>query len=126
MNFLGLLCLSYLSNKTLGLERTAMGLKSLGLRLPAMRISLTAAEGALRVERAMRKLPLGIECLEQAMVTWYVLNRHGHPAELAIGMKLSPLAGHAWVRCGDETFVWMPGIEDFTVVARYGTWRQPT
>lgn len=72
----------------------------------------------------MQLLPLRIECLDQAIATWYVLNRHGHPAFLRIGMRLSPVAGHAWVMCNEQTFVRIPGMEDFTVVASYPPWSE--
>ena len=72
----------------------------------------------------MQLLPLRIECLDQAIATWYVLNRHGHPAFLRIGMRLSPVAGHAWVMGNEQTFVRIPGMEDFTVVASYPPWSE--
>lgn len=56
------------------------------------------------------------------MVVWYLLNREGHAATLKIGMKLAPLTGHAWVTAGDESFVVIPDIEDFTVVAEFAPW----
>lgn len=117
-----LLCLSYLSTKMLGLDRTV----SLFERMGKMRRRATddgpAQRHADRVTRGMQLLPLRIECLDQAIVTWYLLNRHGHPASLNIGMRLTPVSGHAWVVCDRDVFVHTPGLEDFTVVATYAPW----
>ncbi len=81
-------------------------------------------ELADRAVRGMQILPLRVECLDQAIATWFALNRHGHPAFLRIGMRLSPLSGHAWVTCNEQTFVKTPGLEDFTVVASYAPWSE--
>jgi hypothetical protein len=39
-------------------------------------------------------------------------------------MRLSPVSGHAWVMCNEQTFVRTPGMEDFTVVASYPPWSE--
>ena len=39
-------------------------------------------------------------------------------------MRLSPLSGHAWVICKEQTFIKTPGMEDFTVVASYPPWAE--
>ena len=88
------------------------------------RTGLSVEELADRAVRGMQLLPLRVECLDQAIVTWYALNRHGHPAALQIGMRLTPLSGHAWVTCGQQTFVKTPGMEDFTIVASYPPWSE--
>ena len=75
-----------------------------------------------RIERGLRWLPLPVECLDQAIVTWYALNLKGHAATMKVGMKLSPVSGHAWVACDGDTFVCVPGLEDFTVVAEFPPW----
>jgi hypothetical protein len=117
------LCLSYFSTKFLGLDRTVNLFRGLGRLLGTARLSgISAEELADRAVRGMHVLPLRIECLDQAIATWYALNRHGYPASLKIGMRLSPVSGHAWVTCNGLTFVKMPGMEDFTVVASYAPW----
>jgi Transglutaminase-like superfamily len=120
-----LLILSFLGTKLFGLDRTARAFTHIGRlrrRLPGIRRFHQAGEVARQVTGGLRFIPLPIECLDQALVTWYALNVHGHGARLRIGMKLSPVAGHAWVVCGDESFVQIPGLEDFTVVAEYSAW----
>jgi Transglutaminase-like superfamily len=117
-----LLTLSFIGTRVLGLERTVRAFDAacrLGQRLPGGRQRRSTAEIAERVARGLKFTPLPIECLDQALVTWYCLNRGGYPAILQIGMKLSPVSGHAWVSCGDEHFVKVPGLEDFTVVAHF-------
>jgi hypothetical protein len=121
-----LLTLSFISTKLFGLDRTATAITYI-VRL-RQRINKGRALGdstqrpteiAEIVNRGLKFLPFPVECLDQALVTWYALNVAGHEATLKIGMKLSPVSGHAWVLCGDERFVLVPGIEDFTVVAEY-------
>ena len=119
-----LLTLSFLGTKTLGIDRTARAFERVG-RLarrirPARRTRPDEVAG--HVERGLRWLPLPVECLDQAIITWYELNRAGHRATMKVGMKLSPVSGHAWVACDDDTYVRVPGIEDFTVVAEFPPW----
>lgn len=118
------LSLSHLSTNLFGIDRTVRMFHWLGERTKARpradtMSARTVTEHALR---GLNVLPMRIECLDQAIAVWFSLNRHGHPASLKIGMRLSPLSGHAWVTCGDEVFVTMPGMEDFSVVASYDPW----
>jgi hypothetical protein len=120
-----LLTLSFAGTKTLGPDRTARAFELVGKvrrALPRLRRARSRAEVAARVERRLALLPLHVECLDQAMVTWYELNARGFEATLRIGMKLTPLSGHAWVVSGDETFVTTPGLEDYAVVAEFPPW----
>jgi hypothetical protein len=120
-----ILCLSHLSTRLFGIDRTVIFFRWLGRVCGAGRASgATASDLADRAIRGMQLLPLRVECLDQAIATWYVLNRHGHPAFLRIGMRLSPVSGHAWVMCNEQTFVRTPGMEDFTVVASYPPWSE--
>jgi hypothetical protein len=117
------LCLSHFSTKLLGLDRTVSLFRWLGRASKPRPVSpIPAEELAERAVRGMQILPLRVECLDQAIVTWFELNRHGRPAFLRIGMRLSPLSGHAWVTCDEHTFIKTPGMEDFTVVASYAPW----
>jgi len=120
------LLLSHFSTKLFGLDRTIALFRRLG-RLPGFsRTGLTAKDLADRAIGGMQLLPLRIECLDQAIATWFALNRHGHPAFLRIGMRLTPLSGHAWVTCREQAFVTIPGMEDMTVVASYPPWSEET
>jgi Transglutaminase-like superfamily len=120
-----ILCLSHFSTKLFGIDRTIPFFRWLGRACGPGRSSNASAQHlADRAIRGMQLLPLRIECLDQAVATWYVLNRHGHPAFLRIGMRLSPLSGHAWVMCSEQAFVRPPGMEDFTVVASYPPWSE--
>ncbi len=122
-----ILCFSHFSTKLFGIDRTITLFRWLGrARGPGRSPEATAKDLADRAIRGMQLLPLRIECLDQAVATWYVLNRHGHPASLRIGMRLSPLSGHAWVTCKEQTFIDTPGMEDFTVVASYPPWPEAT
>lgn len=107
----------------MGIDRSARWLRWCGQRLWAPRArSKPAPELARRALGGLGWLPMRIECLDQSLAIWYRLNRHGYPAELKIGMRLTPLSGHAWVECEDQTYVPTPGLEDFTVVASYPAW----
>ncbi|MDO9563417.1 MAG: lasso peptide biosynthesis B2 protein [Bradyrhizobium sp.] len=122
-----ILCFSHFSTKLFGIDRTVTFFRWLGRARGRGRSPDASAEDlAGSAIRGMQLLPLRIECLDQAVATWYVLNRHGHPASLRIGMRLSPLSGHAWVICNEQTFIETPGMEDFTVVASYPPWLEAT
>jgi Transglutaminase-like superfamily len=117
-----LLSLSFISTKLFGLDKTANAIAyfvKFRKRLSSSVSTRNPKEIAEGVTRGLRFLPFPVECLDQALVTWYALNVAGHGATLKIGMKLSPVSGHAWVLCGSERFVLVPGLEDFTVVAEY-------
>ena len=115
---------SHLSTRLMGIDRTVQVFKWLGdkTRINTNAHRRPAREVAERALRGLNVLPMRIECLDQAIAVWFSLNRHGYPAFLKIGMRLSPLSGHAWVTCGDDTFVVTPGLEDFTVIAAYDPW----
>lgn len=115
-----LLLLSLASTKLLGPERTCDLFRKVGrvrrvLHLGGRRAS--HEDVRRRVSRGLAVLPLPIECLDQAVVTWYLLNVKGHAATLKVGMKLSPLLGHAWVESGEDVFGAIPGMEDMAVVS---------
>jgi hypothetical protein len=116
------LSLSCLSTGLLGIDRTIRIFQWLGNRTRVKPGNTTAQAVADRALRGLNVLPMRIECLDQAIAVWFSLNRHGYRASLKIGMRLSPLSGHAWVTCGDDIFVVTPGIEDFAVVAAYDPW----
>lgn len=118
------LSFSHVSTRLMGIDRTVRMFHWLGRKTSVRqdaRLS-DARDVAARALRGLNVLPMRVECLDQAIAVWFSLNRRGHPGTLKIGMRLSPLSGHAWVTCKDETFVVTPGIEDFTVIAAYDPW----
>jgi hypothetical protein len=117
-----LLTLSFIGTKFFGLDKTANAVIHLARFRKKFSFGTSKkppSEIAENVNSGLRFLPFPVECLDQALVTWYTLNVAGYEATLKIGMKLSPVSGHAWVLCGEERFVLVPGLEDFTVVAEY-------
>jgi hypothetical protein len=118
------LSFTHLSTRLMGIDRTVRMFHWLGekMRVRPAADRKDAREVAERALRGLNVLPMRIECLDQAIAVWSSLNRHGYPASLKIGMRLSPLSSHAWVTCQDETFVVTPGMEDFTVIAAYEPW----
>lgn len=118
-----LLSLSRLSTRWMGPDRSVRFFKRCGQLVPRRSAKkLSAAVVAQHALSGLGYVPMKIECLEQSLAVWYSLNRHGYPAELKIGMRLTPLSGHAWVVCEDTVFVHTSGLEDFTVVASYPAW----
>lgn len=119
-----LLSLSFAGTKLLGPEKTSELFHLLGKvrqRRPYRNLrSLDEIEE--RIERGLKRLPIPVECLDQAMVAWHQLNLNGYPATLKIGMKLSPMMGHAWVVVGERVFIPVPGLEDYAVVGEFPPW----
>ncbi|MBK6694882.1 MAG: lasso peptide biosynthesis B2 protein [Myxococcales bacterium] len=120
-----LFLLSLAGTRWLGPERTAELLRRLGTA--RRRVGLAGRHNTkeavrARVLQALRRVPLPIECLDQALVTWYLLNLKGHPATLKIGMRLSPVIGHAWVDADGTLFGEIPGLEDFAIVNELLPW----
>lgn len=123
MNYVFLYVLSFLFTKFLGLERTTRFFKALGLSFRRLGVFNQDPDSLeLKLKKSLEKVPLAAKCLDQAVVTWYVLNLHGHPAVLRIGLSLTPLESHAWVVLGDRIFVDTYNIDDLTVVAEYPAW----
>lgn len=118
-----ILSLTHLSTKIFGLDRTVQFFRWAGRFFrPPPASEQAASDIAEQAVRGLQFLPLRVECLDQAIATWFALNRKSIPAVLNIGMRLSPLSGHAWVTFKEQTFVHTPGLEDFTVVASYAPW----
>jgi asparagine synthase (glutamine-hydrolysing) len=114
---------TFAGTRLLGVERTATHLRSLG-KLPQLPWGAKSSLPEIRAGLASgyRLIPLPIQCLEQSLVTWFVLNRLGHPATLKIGARLSPFGSHAWVDLHGDIWGDIPGREEFMVVAEYPAW----
>ena len=120
MFLLAVYCLTFLSSKFLGIERTTQILKKSALsfrRFKKSSLSLETIEGQL--QRSLHRVPFATKCLDQALVAWFYLNLNRHPATLKIGLSITPLESHAWVTAGNRTFVDTYNLSDLTVVAEY-------
>ena len=116
---------SMFGTRWLGLERTVRGFQALGQwqgRMHCHGRPKPVARLRERIQRGYRLLPLPIECLDQAIVTWYLLNLNQHAARLKVGLSLTPMFSHAWVETPGEVFGAIPGVEDLGVVAEYAPW----
>ncbi|NBX76480.1 MAG: lasso peptide biosynthesis B2 protein [Proteobacteria bacterium] len=121
--YLILYILSFLCTKFLGIERTTKFFKAMGLFFRRLKHFNDPPEVLeQRLARGLERVPLAAKCLDQAVVAWYVLNLHGHPGILRIGISLTPLESHAWVVSNQKIFVDTYNIPDLTVVAEYGAW----
>jgi Transglutaminase-like superfamily len=111
---------SFLGTRYAGMDRTINILARAG-KWQRRALRRVQTPGAIRtsVERGYRWLPLPIMCLEQAIVTWYLMNLNGHRATLKIGAMLSPLMSHAWTEANGEIFGYIADIPDMQVVAEY-------
>ncbi|MFM8269486.1 MAG: lasso peptide biosynthesis B2 protein, partial [Pseudomonadota bacterium] len=120
-SFLYLAC--FLSTKFLGLDRTLRFFRWLGRSLQKLGTFQEKPDTLeQKLKASLEKVPVAAKCLDQAVVTWYLLNLHGHPASLKIGLSLTPLESHAWVVLGSRIFVDTYNIADLTPVAEYGPW----
>ena len=119
-----LFALSYLGTRYLGLEKTVNSFKRVGMRLRRLHTfrSIDDKNMTETLFRSYSSLPLAIRCLDQAVVTWYLLNLHGHRAEMKIGVNVAPFMSHAWVELGEKRFVDSVYIPDMEVVANYPAW----
>ena len=123
MTYSLLYTLSFVSTKFLGLERTTKYFRALGQFLRRFNtFDETPDILEQRLASGLERVPLAAKCLDQAVVAWYVLNLHGHPAILKIGISLTPLESHAWVDLNHQIFVDTYNLTDLTVVAEYGPW----
>lgn len=75
-----------------------------------------------KMERSYRFLPFPVRCFEQSIVSWFCLNLSGRAASILVGLELSPLMAHAWVKCEGELLVAIPRVGDLRVMAEYGPW----
>jgi len=115
--------LAFFGSRWLGLEWTAHTLRRIGSWIPPRHSrKVQAADLENRLAQSYRRLPIPVRCLEQSLVTWFVLNTHGHPARMRIGMSLSPLQSHAWVEAEGKTYVGFAHIPDLKIIAEYPSW----
>lgn len=113
-------CLTFLSSKFLGIERTTHLLKKAACfirRFKKSNLSEETIEGQL--QKNLNRVPFATKCLDQALVAWFYLNLNRHPATLKIGLSITPLESHAWVTSGNRVFVDTYNLSDLTVVAEY-------
>ena len=83
---------------------------------------VSADDLAWAVAAASRYVPRAT-CLVQAIALEVLLGRHGHPAELCIGMAMGAagrLEGHAWVTSGGRVLIGGPDVGRFARIAVAG------
>jgi hypothetical protein len=69
-----------------------------------------------------RRLPWMSQCLVQAVVATWMLQRRRIPSTLYFGLAKDPDAGlkaHAWVRSGSQILTGAKGHQDYNVVATF-------
>ncbi len=78
---------------------------------------------AWAVAAAARRLPASFrDCLPQALVAESLLQRHGAPAQLVIGVRrrggAGPVEAHAWVLSGDRVVTgWLDDLPSYVPLA---------
>lgn len=77
------------------------------------------------IDQTLRRLPVEVLCLPQAMAgRWYLL-RHGIPSRIVIGArngtKGKPFDLHAWLMVGDECILGDTEVDTFAPFDRPGT-----
>lgn len=72
------------------------------------------------VERANRLYYRSrLDCLPRALATYRFLRLRGIPAELCLGVKKYPFAGHAWVEYGGRVLDEIPArVPQYTLLKR--------
>jgi hypothetical protein len=74
---------------------------------------------ARAVRRVSRYIPAA-NCLPQALATQWLLQRHGYPAELRLGVAKNgsgQLKAHAWVDSEGQTLIgWLPDLSRYTLL----------
>lgn len=115
-----LYCLTFLSSKFLGIERTTQNLKRTALFARRFKQTRLSADNiAEQLQKSLTRVPFATKCLDQALVAWFYLNLNRHPATLKIGLSITPLESHAWVVSENRIFVDTYNLADLTVVAEY-------
>ena len=117
-----LFIVSFVGTKFCGLDRTISLFRSIGKiqrHTPLRRSSRSLEQLRKQIQRGYAFLPLPIQCLDQAIVSWYLLNLNNYPASLKIGVSLAPFYSHAWTETGKEIFGDIARLADFHVVAEY-------
>ena len=125
MRLFFLYLISFLSTKFLGLDRSLLFFRKVGLLLNQLshpRYSIDELSSEL--SRSLHRIPFAVKCLDQAVVAWYCLNRNSHAATLKIGISITPIESHAWVECEKQILVNTYNLADLSVVAEYGPWDQ--
>lgn len=123
MTYSFLYSVSFVCSKFLGLDRTLKLFRFFGRMIqPLVTTSQTPDQLENRLKDALKRVPLAAKCLDQAIVTWTILNLYHYPATLKIGLSITPLESHAWVVSENRVFVDTYNIPDLTVVAEYGPW----
>jgi hypothetical protein len=123
-----LLALSFVGTKFVGLESTIHLFERLGrwqLRWVSQGPPTPILSLLNTIEKSYRLVPFPIRCLDQAVVKWFILNLHGYPGSLKIGVTITPLQSHAWV-CVDGDPIedeWF--LSDYSVVAEFHPWQKP-
>jgi hypothetical protein len=102
------LAATWIGLRVAGFRRWKNTLSRLAPSVPAASVDANSAE-ILAQARAMarwhaaaaRHLFIRTNCLEQAMVLWFMLRRHGVAAEMRFGARkeAARLEAHAWVEC---------------------------
>lgn len=117
--------LSYVGTRYFGLEKTVLAFQKVGTELRRLPVFGAIDDEKIQEDlfKSYSSLPLAIRCLDQAVVTWYLLNLHGHRAEMKIGVNITPFMSHAWVELDDKKFVDSVYIPDMEVVANYPAWQ---
>lgn len=124
-----LFTVAFLGSKFVGLDKTVRAFQQIGQKVLRIRRKIPWAIGEKsvgelesRIATGYKFLPLPIQCLDQSLVSWYLLNLNGHSACLKIGLSLTPLRSHAWVEVEETILGDIAGLSDMKVVAQYSAW----
>ncbi len=89
--------------------------------VPPRRARVSTPEQIARAVKAVGRRVPGTTCLAEAVAGLTMLQRHGHPAVLRIGVRRgasATLDAHAWVECGGMVAIGtVPQLADYAVLS---------
>jgi Transglutaminase-like superfamily len=97
------LCRYDLIDRTVGFRGNYNDLKCLDVAVKRTSCSITQEEIAQAIERVCTLYWKPVLCLQHSIVTARLLRRYGRRAEVVIGYRPAPFAGHAWVEVEGTT-----------------------
>lgn len=80
-----------------------------------------ARQAVIAVERAARRLPLRLVCIQQSLAVLWMLRRRGHAAQLHYGVRSGDgeISAHAWVSMDGQILIGEAGAGTHACVATF-------
>jgi hypothetical protein len=88
---------------------------------PRSDAAVAAHQAVVAVDRAGRRLPLRLVCLQQSLAVQWMLRRRGHPALLHYGVRSDDqgISAHAWVSLAGRILIGEAEAGTYACVATF-------